>query len=222
MDYQKKYLITQLPREFVLAEWNRGYKNLTLSYKDRIIGTVAGPSQVKKGCVLHDSELNTVELRFSERPMLLDVIIDGYHSFGNQSHPVKELKKMAAIFWIIAIFAVIASLLEGITISPDRPLATIVTFFNLLVTASYFIAAVLVGKGKPSGYIMGFCVFALMYLLFVVAAGIGGGNFSVITAFIIRSLVLGVLIYNLKTAIAARKHARYAVPQHEELLDTLH
>lgn len=221
MDYQKKYPITQLPGEFVLAEWNRGYKNLTLSYKDRIIGSVAGPSQVKKGFVLHDPELNTVELRFSERPMLLDLIIDGYHSPRNQSHPEKELKKLAAFFWIIAVFAVITSLLDGIRISSDLSVATLTTFFNLLITASYCIAAVFVGKGKPWAYTMGFCVFAFMYLLFVLAVGIIAGSLMTISGFFIRSSVLGLLIYNFKTAIAARKHARYATPHNEALLDTL-
>ena len=217
MDYEKNYPITQQPGDVVLVQWERGYKRVEVSYKGKLIGTVTG-NAIKKGVQLQDPILGTIGMRFSETPMALDLVIDGYHSPVNRSHPAKQLKRTAAFFWIIAVFALIASLLEGISVSTDPMIFLTVEGINFLVVAAYVIAAVFTGKSKAWGYYLGFCTFALMYMLFLLSqlVGMSGGG---ILVFIVRSVVLGVLIYNLRTVIAVQKHARFGKVTNEALLD---
>ena len=219
MDYQKKYPIAQLPGKYVLAEWNRGYKDLTLSYNGREISYFPSAAKISKGIVIKDEELITIGLKFSERPMMLDLIIDGYHSPVNGMHPVKELKRTAPVFWIITVFALLVALMEGMYVSMDMAALTIVTSLNVLIVAAYVISAIFVGKGKAWAYIMGFCVFSALFLFFLLTLLLRINMWSVLS-FIIRSAILGVLIYNMRTAVAVIRHSKYASRSYNDLLDS--
>lgn len=218
MDYEKKYPITQQPGEYVLAQWERGYKYVELFYKDRLIGSVSGAGKIKKGITLKDDVLNTIELRLSEKPVMLDLIIDGYHSPVNQSHPRKEIKGTSTFFWIISVLSLVVGLVEvgSLTGSPGI-IQGIVLAVNLTFVAIYIVAAIFVSKGQVWAYYMGFILFCLLFLL-----NLPFTNFSLfgIIFFLMRAAALGVLIYNLKTVISVQKHAKYGRYTNEELLDS--
>lgn len=218
MDYQKKYAITQQPGDFLLMQWERGYKKVELSYNDRLIHTFTG-SAVKKGLRLNDEQLGRLDLKFSEKPMGIDVIVEGIHSPANRSHPRNELKKSATLFWIITVFAAIASAIEGVRFGIDNPVGIIVTGINLFLVSAYLIAAIFTGKSKPWAYYLGFSVFCLMFLLTLLTF-VAGMNFTLLIAFGFRVVFLVMFILNLKHAIAVGKHARYGVSANEELLDS--
>ena len=215
MDYEKKYPITQQPGDFVLARWERGYKNVEFFYKDRLLGSVQGAAKLKAGIRLNDTELGVIQAKLSEKPIMMDLIIDGYHSPVNGSHPSKELKKTSPFFWIISVLSFIVGAIEiGSLTGYDRA-QLILTAINGTILVLYIVAAIFVGRGKVWAYYLGFVLFSLLFLLNLLSMGSGIG----IIFLIIRGAVLGVLIYNLKTVISTQKHAKYGKFISEDLLD---
>ncbi|ASS47805.1 MAG: hypothetical protein A3D31_18740 [Candidatus Fluviicola riflensis] len=221
MDFEKKYPITQQPGDFVTVQWSRGYKAVDLYYKNELIGSVQGSATLKAGTKITDTVLGTIGLKLSEKPVMLDVIIDGYHSPVNVSHPVKELKKTATFFWIIAVFSFIAGAIEVGVFRDTGTVEKTVMTINGSVLIIYIITAVYVGKGKVWAYYLGFSVFAFftLFTLLVLFGGIMWG-FLLYLFQVFRFGALGLLIYNIKTANAARKHQQYASYNDAELLDS--
>lgn len=220
MDFEKKYPITQKPNEYVLVQWTRGYKEVDVYYEDRLIGSVRGSAKLLKGTSF-TSDLGLITLKLSEKPVTLDVIVDGYHSRVNVSHPVKELKRTSTYFWIISAFAIVAGILEvGIFRGWDEVQA-IALMVNGIVFALYVISAVVVGRGKPWAFYLGFSVFSFCTLLslFVLLTGMAWG----FLLYIFMAVRIGgevILILNLKTANTAARHLKYKDPLMEDLLDS--
>jgi len=217
MDYEKKYPITQQPGDFILARWERGYKYVEFFYKERLIGSVEGAGKLKAGIRLSDTELGIIQAKLSEKPIKLDLIIDGYHSPVNGSHPAKELKKTAVFFWMMFTFSLIASLMEGIYISNEFTENSILTVINLFIVGSYCIAAVFVAKSQPWAYYLGFSVFSFVYLVSLLV--LLHLTIPRIIVFFFRTGFLVVFIINLKHAIQTQKHAKYGKILSDDLLD---
>ncbi len=220
MDFEKKYPITQRPNEYLLVQWTRGYKDVDLYYNNELIGSVQGAAKLLKGISL-PSDLGTIKLKLSEKPVTLDVIVDGYHSPVNVSHPVKELKRTSTYFWIISSFAIIAGAIEVGIFSEWSEAATVVTGLNLVVFALYIVSAFMVGRGKPWAFYMGFAVFSfctLLSLLALLSGMVWGFLLYIFMAIRIGGMVI--LILNMKTANAAVRHLRYKEPVIEDLLDS--
>lgn len=163
------------------------------------------------------SEIGPIELKLSENPITLDVIVDGYHSPVNVSHPKKELKRSAMFFWIVAVFAIVGSLFEGMQYGIGS-IGQIVISINLFIVAVYITSAIGVGKSQPWAYFLGFGMFSFMTLLALLM--LLAGNFFTIIIFVIRSIILYFIITNMKYATAVIRHNKYSKGQSEEhLLD---
>lgn len=224
MDYAKKYPITQQPGEHLLVQWTRGYKQVEVYYNKELIGTADGAGRLKKGVRIVHPKLGNIDLKLSEKPILLNVIIDGYHSPVNSTHPVKELIGLSAFFWMLLAFSFIAGALEIGLFLDYLPILIIVLPINVALWIIYLITVLGVRKGKPWAYILGVSVFGLFSVLslLVVMSGMIGGTLTYIFL-IIRFGALAVFLYNLKTVSAAIKHLRYGALQarlSEDLLDT--
>lgn len=221
MEYQKKYPLTHISGKYLIATWNRGYRDLQIWDDDRLVVQLDSPSKLKAGFKKMDEKLGEIELKLSEKPIMLDIIVDRYHSTVNVNHPVKELKKTASFLWILMTMSFIAGMVE-IGMVSDAPAFIFLPFLliNLSVIAIYLVSAILVGKGKPWAYYLAFSVFsfftALSILLFV--SGLAWGVLLVIFI-IIRVIGEVILILNLKTVNSARKHLRFLKMSGEELLD---
>lgn len=220
MDYEKKYPITQSPGEYLLIQWTRGYKQVDVYYNDELMGSVNGSAKLVKGTSF-TSDLGLITLKLSEKPVTLDVIVDGYHSPVNVSHPVKELKTMSMYFYTIIAFALVAGFVE-IGIFQDWPEALLVAVgVNVVVFILYLISVLFVREGKPWAYYLGFCVFSfctLISLWLLLSGMVWAFMLWVFMAIRFGGMVL--LIINLKTANAAAKHLRYKQPVFDDLLDS--
>jgi hypothetical protein len=220
MDFEKKYPLTQQPGEYVLAQWSKGYRSVELYFNDELLGEVHGAAKLKKGTQLIDTAIGNIDLKLSENPILLDVIVDGYHSPVNVSHPHKELKKTSTFFWIIATLSLIAGSFEiGVMSDWDFGLR-IAMIVNIPIFASYIVSAIFIYKGKIWAYYFGFSVFAFstfLGILLLYGEIYIGWLWYLFQLF--RFAALAVLIYNLKTANSARKHARHGMIQSDDLLD---
>ncbi|WP_300663629.1 hypothetical protein [Fluviicola sp.] len=220
MDFEKNYHITQLPGEIVKAMWTRGYKNIDLYYRDKLICSHDGVGALNKGVKYTTNELGVIELKLSSgKPITLDIIIDGYHCVNNTSHPAKQLKGASAFFWMIAVFAVAVSLLEGLQLSHVFSLDVIVSVINMLTVAAYFVAAIYTNKSKPWAFYLGFSVFSFWTVIGLLT--ILSLNFVFIIGFIVRLVILYFLITNIKYAVGTAKHNKFLSRgfSSEDLLD---
>ena len=221
MDFEKKYPITQQPGEFITVQWTRGFKEVELYFNKHLLGTIQGGSKLKKGVVLWGTVLGDIQLKLSEKPITLDVIVNGFHSPVNVSHPVKELKKSSSFFWIISAMSFIAGAIEIGMVSQLGFLLGIVLIINTVIFITYILAAVFVSKGKPWAFFLGTAVFGLFTLLnlwFILGGFVQG--FLTYTFEVFRLAVFGILLYNLKTAISVRKHNAYLKSWNSDLLDS--
>ncbi|MNK09075.1 hypothetical protein D3C87_270240 [compost metagenome] len=210
MDFEKKYRITQFPGETLKAMWTRGYRNIEIYYQDQLICTHEGVSQLKNGVKYQTKELGEIELKLSAKPITLDVIVGGYHCENNVSHPAKQLKGASSFFWMIAVFAIISSLMDGIYFGVDMSVASIVTIINFSVIAVYMIAAVFTNQSKPWAFYLGFSMFCFWTLFALL--GVLSGNIFIILAFLIRLAFLYFLIVNIKHAVNTTRHNRFKQP----------
>jgi len=209
MEYQKKYAIPKLQNEFLLIGWDRGYKNIQLFHKDRLIETIKNASQLKKGLRIQDQELHTIDLKFSESPMAIDVIFDGIHCASNVSHPFKEMKKFSPIFWMIAIFGLLASAFE-LAVNLDYPLAfQIVLIIDTPIVLAYFISAIFISKIKPWAFWLGFTTYAIVFLISLLGIILSLNSFLFGINFIIRLTFLIFMIRMMKTVLNVSKHKNY-------------
>ncbi len=221
MDFEKKYPITQMPNEFILVQWTRGFKEVDIYFRDELIASARGSKNLLNGVSISTSQLGLLKLKLSEKPITLDIIIDRYHSPINVSHPVKELKRLATYFWLIAVMSFVAGALEiGVVIEFPKALA-IVAIINVTVFVTYIISALFTGRGKPWAYLLGYILFAFFTLLTLLIILLGAAEGILLYIFqTIRVGALVVLSINLKTAIDARKHLRYSSIEMDDLLDS--
>lgn len=217
MEYQKKYPIPKLKNEFLLIGWDRGYKNIQLFYKDRLIETIKYAAQLKKGLTIQDIELNRIDLKFSDSPMAIDVIFDGIHCASNVSHPFKEMKKFSPIFWMIAIFGLLASAFE-LAVNLDYTLAfNIVLIIDTPIVLAYFISAIFVGKTKPWAFWLGFITYAIVFLISILGFVLSLNSFLFVINIIIRLTFLIFMIRMIKTVLNVSKHKNYINHKGEDL-----
>lgn len=220
MDFEKNYQLTQFPGETIKVMWTRGYRNIELYYRDKLLLQHDNTATLKKGATYSTPELGTIVLKLAEKPVVLDVIVDGYHCVNNVSHPVKQLQSASTYFWIIAVFAVIVSLIEGIYLGDSLTVQTITTIVNGITIAIYFIAAVFTGKSQPWAFYLGFSMFSFWTLLGLITLFSGGILFLI--GYIIRLTLLYFLITNIKYAVAVSKHRKFnrgGAVYNDELLD---
>lgn len=217
MEYQKKYPIPKLKNEFLLISWDRGYKNIQLFYKDRLIETIKNAAQLKKGLTIQDIELNRIDLKFSDSPMAIDVIFDGIHCASNVSHPFKEMKKFSPIFWMIAIFGLLASAFE-LAVNLDYTLAfNIVLIIDTPIVLAYFVSAIFVGKTKPWAFWLGFITYAIVFLISILGFVLSLNSFLFVINIIIRLTFLIFMIRMIKTVLNVSKHKNYINKKGEDL-----
>lgn len=213
MDFQKKYPILQLPNEHVIIQWERGYKYVELYYNDRLLGSISGIVNLKKGVKFNDAELGLIELKLSEKPIAIDLVVAGYHSPINITYPTKELKSASAIFLALAIFSILGGLYEGMStvMLYGSLIGAVIIALDLIAILLYASTALLIRKGHAWAFFMGagfYSFFTLLYLYELLAYGFYFLPFFVV---IFRTVVTFMLIYYIKHASASLRHRKYEV-----------
>lgn len=221
MEYQRKYPITQVPGEYIILTWERGYKNVSATYRDREVLFIDRAAKIKKGVKVQDPELGNIQLSFSERPMMVNVVVDGYHSPINNSHPAKELKPLNRFFYLLAFFVLVSFGIN--TYLYDSAVLWFLSILDLFAFSAYIVTAIFLGKGKGWAYFIGMPVFALFTLFFIYISLVPLAFYELTTIIklIIRLAVLGVLLWHWKTATSAIRHARFNSFTGDDLLDEI-
>lgn len=209
MNYSKKYPIPQIPDDFLTIKWEKGYSNIELYHKDRSIILIPSAKSLKKGQLIHDKELGKIELKFSDRPISINVIVNDIHSPVNTSHPAHEMNKFASIFWIVAVFGLILSAIEVWLFRFVPPLMIEIAIFDIIVVAIYFISAIYIAKSKVWAFWLGFGTFLLMFLMIFTNGIISYAEISLWLNIIIRAIFLLFMLKMIKTVVAVKRHQKY-------------
>lgn len=219
MDFQKKFpLLGKTPNDYLLLQWERGYKNVEVIYRDQCIDTVANPSQIKKGYVNHIDNFGKLELLFSESPMTLNVIVDGFHSPINAEFPAKRLHRVSTVFWILFVFSIIGTFIESQQIGLSSPIGMIVLLINSIIVTIYLLAAIFTKKGAVWAYFLGSITFLVMTLLSVLVSLPSIGIVFFIQLAIRAGILYGLFNY-FKTAMEIKRHAAKIKEVDNDLLD---
>lgn len=219
MDYQKKYPFARDPEDFILISWERGYHNVHVHYRDRLLVAIEDPRTLLKGYQFTDEELNRVELKFSEEPMMIDVIVDGYHSPVNVSHPSRVLAGISKAFWTIFNLMFFFTLMELAMLGLDNPIGKVELVVNVAFLATYLIAHLKLEKGSYMAFYIGFFAMLISSVLYGFRIVFYGFNFLEIIMLSIRIAIILYLLTYLKVAKNAVKHHQYKTFEDEDLLD---
>lgn len=217
MDFEKKFPLTQSPDKVITVQWTRGYNQIQVLYNGEIIGEHTGAKDLKKGVQIPSNYFGSLEIKLGGEPLRLNVLVDGLHSPANSMHPKFEVKGIASYFWILFGAGLLLSVLSGIQINFNNPVALITTFLDFLILVGYLLAAILLPKGKPGAFYLGFIPFCFTSLLSLLMALRGG--FLPILVLVVRSIFVVILIKSIKPVLSLSRHNRYGTFTNVELLD---
>lgn len=223
MVYEKKYPITHLRGEYLLLEWERGYKNTFLYFKDRLICKVDSITKLKEGFRVDDEELGLIELRFSEKPISVDIIVNGLHCENNASHPRKKIKSISSYFYMLGAFAILGTIL-AYAVTPSIEAIVFLAIVDLPFIVLYFICAVFASKGKIwpvyTGFIV-FCFFTLISVLNLVIPGSFFSNSALIFSLIFRVTLIVLMVPYIKMAVEIPKYRKYQLIHDGSVIDNI-
>ncbi len=222
MDFQKKYPLLRTPNDFIYLKWERGYTNVDVYHRERFLRSVTS-RELKAGVQFSDAELGDVRLNFSEKPIAIDVIVNGYHSPINITYPSRELQSASTIFWVITILWVIGLFTNGLfqVAVYGGVGGIIVGLISAIILAAYIISGIFSKRGKGWAYFLGTGIFTMLTLLYLYSAINEGFTIATVFLLIIRLVIQVVLYYYLKHAIAAIRHQKYESLSHSEVIDDL-
>lgn len=223
MFYTKKYPITHLDNEFLVLEWERGYKNTKIFYKDAEISSVNNIQQIRKGFKFNNPDLGLIELKLSEKPVAVDVIINGLHSAVNNSHPIKKIKSISTYFYMFATFVLIYILFISFTLQ-DKTQTIFALITEIPFIALYIICAIYAKRSKAWAVYTGFIVFCFFSLLSFVALVLPFSTLSSLTGFITVAVKAAFIIFMVpfvKQASQLWKYKQYEKFSNSTLIDDI-
>ncbi len=192
MSFSKSYPVPGLQDEEIMVTWERGYSNVKLYFRGKLLHSIDTAIEIKQGVSIESEELGNVHISFNDQPIFIQIRVNGVLCPVNREQANKELEGAASIFWVLFVLAVIGTLIEGFQLGFGNSIGQITTVINILFTSVYAIAAIYSKKGQPWAYYMGFFVFLGMTVL------VGGLNILVGNLFIIIQLVIrGIILYAL-------------------------
>lgn len=218
MKYQKKYPLADPKQGEILLIWERGYKNVEIYHKDRLVTTIANPSEIKKGFVFYDKELNEIALSFSGKPLFINVIVNGFHSPINDLHPKNTFKAVSGIFWVIFTLNLFLLVIKAFALSEILSIVLPYLLIELLFSVVYVIAAIFTAKGKIWAYYLGYGYFVLLAL---VSDYLERNRYDFLDymGFIFQVIIISILFKYIKTVAQLKKHNLIAPKTNDELLD---
>ncbi|MFN5982723.1 MAG: hypothetical protein ACK46Y_12270 [Fluviicola sp.] len=223
MDYEKKYPLTQFEGEYILARWTKGFGQFELIYKDRIIVQDKGGKRLQKGVVYSDPDLGKIEVKLSEKPIMMNIIVNDFHSPINSMHPRIVIKSMSTFFYILTALGFVSSAFDAMIYKELGIVSIIIDFYLLATFLIYLISAITISRGAKYAFFMGFTNFCVSFLLesFVLLTGLVEG-WLLWVFFVFRIIMLIFLLTNIKLALSHLKHLKFSYNAGDEsnLLDS--
>jgi len=225
MENQINYPITQLPGEFLVLNYTRGYRDVQAVYKGEVIVDHLSAQNLKKGVKFDHPVLGKVEMKFAKEKLVVNVIIDGYHSSINKDHPKNRIANVATLFWTLAGFTCLTFLIQTYAASQvrDAQFALTVPLFTALSIGVYSFSAYNLRKGKSAFFWLGLSVFVariIISVLFVLYIPISVDMLGFGLGLVLRGAFLLGLLFCIPLILRYRKHEPF-LKQHESVDDML-
>ncbi len=209
MDFQKNYPLLHLPNEYITIQWKRGYQSVELYHKERLVGSVTGYDVLLEGVQFNDAELGLIELKLSEHPIALDLIVAGFHSPVNASYPTYELKVAARIFWVLASLSIVIGLSYGILELTFTGAISTTMILNLVAIFTYSTSAIFIQIGHAWAYYFGVGFHVLFTLTLLFRIIFFDSNLGILYIVFFQLIVLIILSSYLKNASDAHRHRKF-------------
>jgi hypothetical protein len=221
MIYSKKYPIPNTEKEFVLVEWERGYKNLAIFYNKKTIANIDSIQKIKAGFSFFHNSLGNIKLKFSENPIALDLIFNGLHSSVNNSHPIKKIKSIKNYFYMFGSLALFFSVLMSFMYNSKISLIFFaITEIPFIVV--YFLCAFYSNKGKAWAVYLGFIVFSFFTLTSLISIVLPVNGLSIflnLFIFAIKLVFIFLLIPYVKMANELKKYKKNIKISNQSIID---
>ena len=208
MAIQKKYVNPLDSSEFLIVIWEKGFNQVEVLLNDKEVYFAQSLNELRSNntFILPEGSRSNIQLKVSYYPASIEVFFNGFQSENNSKHPKKELKNIGYIFWLLAISVIIVAGIEYFYLQNVPDLLAITLGFDLIAFSAYITAGILINKGKSLGFWIGyimFCLRSLIWLLlkFIVPDGllIGGA---------IRAVTIAHLSRNITVVIDLKRHQK--------------
>jgi hypothetical protein len=165
MDFERSYPLPKNNAEKILVKWDKGYRALELWFNDELIGETGGANRLLKGVEFNNDRLGKVKVWLSEKPMVVNVIVDGYHSPINSLHPTKSMSSLSSWFFLPLILFVV-SLIGIFFFNEDYSSTTfiIMALFATLPIIIFITSYILLRNRKILGFWLGYGYMLLLVL----------------------------------------------------------
>lgn len=199
MAIQKKYVNPLDSSEFLIVIWEKGFNQVEVLLNDKEVYFAQSLNELRSNntFILPEGSRSNIQLKVSYNPASIEVFFNGFQSENNSKHPKKELKNIGYIFWLLAISVIIVAGIEYFYLQNVPDLLAITLGFDLIAFSAYITAGILINKGKSLGFWIGyimFCLRSLIWLLlkFIVPDGllIGGAIRAVTIAHLSRNITV--------------------------------
>lgn len=220
MRYQKKYPLPDSNHSHILLVWERGYKNVEMYHDERLLCTIENPSEIKKGFVLNDPQLKEIRLNFSKKPFGINVIVNGFHSPVNISHPKNTFKMAGGVFWIVVSINFLYVLIYTVINHEYLKLASPLIIGELVLDSIYILAAIYIKKEKIWAYLMGSSIYILLVIFTNYFVILRHNLFDNIILFY-QLLVIGLLLSFVKSMISLMRHNTILPIKDDNVLDSM-
>ncbi len=223
MDFYLDYPITQNKGEVISLSWTKGYRSVNAEYQGEMLFENKSFAQLQKGIVVQHPYLGKIEVKFSKQKLILNVIVNGFHSPINKDHPIHKIKSYSTYFWIVfgGTCLIFLSDLVVATSSPNLLVILIGPVFTLLALFTYFFSAYQLRKAKASFFWIGFSMFTFR-TLFIVALTFAGvltfDPISIMINFLVKGGFLLAFILAIPTILSYQKHEKYIFQENDDTI----
>jgi hypothetical protein len=107
MDFQRTIAHPTRKNEKIIVSWTKGYRLLTVHYRDELIAQIEDIDLLFNGYTTHHELLGEVEIHLMAKPYILNIMIDGMHTVSNDRHPVYSIYSNSLLFIIPSILNLI-------------------------------------------------------------------------------------------------------------------
>lgn len=169
MAIQKKYVNPLDSSEHLIVIWEKGFNQVEVLLNDKEVYFAQSLNDLRSNnsFVLSEGSRSNIQLKVSYNPASIEVFFNGFQSENNSKHPKKELKNIGYIFWLLAISVIIVAGIEYFYLQNIPELLVITLGFDLFALIAYVTAGILINKGKSLGFWIGYIMFSLRTLIWL-------------------------------------------------------
>ncbi len=169
MAIQKKYVNPLDSSEYLIVIWEKGFNQVEVLLNDKKVYFAQSLNDLRanNSFVLPEGSRSNIQLKVSYNPASIEVFFNEFQSENNSKHPKKELKNIGYIFWLLAISVIIVAGIEYFYLQNIPELLVITLVFDLFALIAYITAGILINKGKSFGFWIGYIMFCLRTLIWL-------------------------------------------------------